>query len=122
MAQDLRLVSRDVIGSIKRGMVMKRLLCNGVVAIGLLTSATAHATLALTAAGITDGFSLSTFATIDPGNTGFGPFGLAVNNNNQVIVSDTVSGKDYIFSDVDGQTPGSALQTCLLYTSPSPRD
>jgi hypothetical protein len=91
---------------------MKRLLYSGAVAIGLLASTTAaHATLTLTAAGISDGFLLTTFATIDPGNTGFGPFGLAVNNNNQAIVSDTLSGNVYIFSDVDGQTPASALHT-----------
>ena len=91
---------------------MKRLLYSGAVVIGLLTSATAaHATLTLTPAGISDGFLLTTFATIDPGNTGFGPFGLAVNNNNQAIVSDNLTGNVYIFSDVDGQTPASALHT-----------
>jgi hypothetical protein len=68
--------------------------------------------LALTPQGIADGFTLSTFATTNPGNTGCcaGPFGVAVTNNDSVIVT-TGNGPSYVFADSDGQTPGSALFT-----------
>jgi hypothetical protein len=68
--------------------------------------------IALTAQGIADGFTLSTFATTNPGTTGCcnGPFGIAVTNNGSVIVS-TGAGPSYVFADTDGQTPGSALFT-----------
>ncbi len=66
----------------------------------------------LTAQGIADGFQLSTFATTNPGNTGCcaGPFGIGVNSAGNVLVG-TGSGSLYVFKDVDGQTPGSALFT-----------
>jgi hypothetical protein len=68
--------------------------------------------LALTSQGISDGFTLTTFATTNPGNTGCcgGPFGVAVTNNGNVIVS-TGNGPSYVFADTDGQTIGSALFT-----------
>ena len=75
--------------------------------------ATAFAnSLALTAQGTTDGFTLSTFATTNPGNTGCcgGPFGVSMTLNGNVIVS-TGSGTQYVFSDADGQTAGTALST-----------
>ncbi|ARN82190.1 hypothetical protein [Methylocystis bryophila] len=66
----------------------------------------------LTAQGIADGFQLSTFATTNPGNTGCcgGPFGIGVNGQGNVLVG-TGSGALYVFKDVNGQTPGSALFT-----------
>jgi hypothetical protein len=68
--------------------------------------------LTLTSQAIADGFTLSTFATTNPGYTGCcnGPFGIAVTNNGSIYVS-TGSGPSYVFSDTDGQTPGSALFT-----------
>jgi hypothetical protein len=68
--------------------------------------------IALTAKGVADGFTLSTFATTNPGNTGCcgGPFGVSVTNNGSVIVS-TGSGPSYVFADIDGQTSGSSLFT-----------
>jgi hypothetical protein len=68
--------------------------------------------LALTAQGVADGFTLSTFATPDPGNTGCcaGPFGITVLNSGNVYVS-TGSGPSYVFADTDGQTVSSALFT-----------
>lgn len=68
--------------------------------------------LVLTAAGVNDGFSLSTFATTNPGNTGCcaGPFGVAVASSGNIIVS-TGSGTLYVFTDADGQTTSSALFT-----------
>jgi hypothetical protein len=66
--------------------------------------------LTLTPAGIADGFTLTTFATVAPGNTGCcaGPFGVAVSNTGTVIVS-LGSGTRYAFNDVDGQTIATAL-------------
>lgn len=65
-----------------------------------------------TAAGITDGFTLTTFATTNPGNTGCcgGPFGVAVASSGNIIIG-TGSGSRYLFADTDGQTVGSALFT-----------
>lgn len=71
------------------------------------------ATLTLTPAGIADGFTLTTFATTNPGNTGCcsGPFGVAVASNGNIIVSTGSPNNRYVFADVDGQTTGSALHT-----------
>jgi PEP-CTERM motif len=68
--------------------------------------------LTLTSQGIADGFTLSTFATTNPGNIGCcgGPFGVAMTSNGNVLVN-TGSGAAYIFADADGQTTGSALFT-----------
>jgi len=75
-----------------------------------LTAGTANATLALTAAGIADGFTLNVFATLNSGNNGgFGPFGVAVGGN--VIVSNFPDNTIYTFHDVDGQTLASAVNT-----------
>src|ERR1700724_2071492 len=71
--------------------------------------APAQAALMLTAAGVADGFTLSTFATLNPGNTGFGPFGVAVAANGNIIVSNFANSTRYAFTDVDGQTTASAL-------------
>jgi len=68
--------------------------------------------LTLTAAGVADGFTLTTFATLNPGlvNTGnFGPFGVAVSANGNIIVSNEPNATRYAFADVDGQTTATAL-------------
>lgn len=67
--------------------------------------------LTLTAAGVADGFTLSTFATLTVGDTGFGPFGVAVASSGNIIVSNFPTGKLYVFKDSDGQTIASALFT-----------
>ena len=70
----------------------------------------ASATLTLTPTGIADGFTLTTFATFPPSGCCSGPFGMAVTNNGNVIVS-LGSGPLYVFPNVDGQSPGTALFT-----------
>lgn len=89
----------------------------------LLVMVGRHATadpLTLTAAGVADGFSLTTFATVDPQNAGtynLGPFGVAVASNGNVIVGNNPGantdfysqGTRLVFSDIDGQTLASAL-------------
>jgi hypothetical protein len=73
--------------------------------------------LTLTPAGIADGFTLSTFVTLNPGENALGPFGVAVASNGNVIVGNNPGanndyysqGTRYVFTDVDGQTTVSAL-------------
>ena len=83
-------------------------------AVSFIFAGSAHASLIMTPTGIADGFTLSTFATINPGNTGccLGPFGVAMASNGNVIVAtgQTVGiGQRYVFPDIDGQTPATAL-------------
>lgn len=81
-----------------------------IVAVALTIMAVHGATLTLTPAGISDGFILTTFATIDPGASGnVGPFGLGVAAGGNVLVSNYVNDTRYIFSDVDGRTTATAL-------------
>ena len=69
------------------------------------------APLTLTAAGILDGFTLSTFVTTDPGYNGccLGAFGVAVASNGHVLVNDAGNALRYEFLDVDNQTLASAI-------------
>ncbi len=80
----------------------------------------ANAILHLTPDGITDGFTLTTFATMDPGNTGCcgGPFGVAVSGTS-VIVSNGINNSISVFADVDGQTStNGAPPTSALFNIP----
>ena len=89
------------------------LIMASLIALAAGSSRDAKASMVLTAAGIADGFTLSTFATINPGNTGCcsGPFGLAVSSDAHVFVSDPGLNKIFVFNDVDGQTPATALNS-----------
>src|SRR5262249_20984638 len=70
----------------------------------------AAGTLTLTAAGINAGFSLSTFATINPGATGnTGPYGVGVTSSGLVLVNNFSNDTRYVFNDVDGQTVATAV-------------
>jgi len=82
----------------------------GLFVVGCLAPAVMGQLPTLTAAGIADGFTLTTFATTNPGNTGCctGPFGVAVASTGDIIVN-TGAGTRYVFADTDGQTAGSAL-------------
>jgi hypothetical protein len=78
----------------------------------------AKANLILNATGIADGFSVTTFASGLPSTAvafGQGPFGTTVVGNGSggynVLVDDFANSTLYVFNDVDGQTPGSALTT-----------
>ena len=89
--------------------------------LGILTAAAlctagaeANATLSLTPVGTSDGFTITTFAdfsSVYGGGCCGGPFGMAVTNNGNVLVSVGVNSTRYVFNNVDGQTPGSALFT-----------
>lgn len=89
----------------------------GMIAAAALLAVPANATLVLTGAGTADGFSLSTFATTNPGNTGCcnGPFGVAVDGAGNVQVG-LGSGSHYVFANTDGQTIASALYTTSVNT------
>lgn len=67
--------------------------------------------LTLTSDGTTLGFTLSTFATLDPGNSGCcaGPFGVAVAAPDRILVFNNENGTRYVFHDADGQTIGTAI-------------
>jgi len=69
----------------------------------------ARADLALTPAGIADGFVLTTFASGLPNIITEGPFGVTLASNGNVIAFDFASSTRYVFPDVDGQTPATAL-------------
>src|SRR5690349_21024702 len=71
----------------------------------LFGGATARADLALTPAGIADGFVLTTFASGLPNIITEGPFGVTLASNGNVIAFDFASSTRYVFPDVDGQTP-----------------
>jgi hypothetical protein len=68
------------------------------------------ATLTLTPAGVSAGFVLTTFATINPGATSnTGPYGVAVTSTGKVLVNNYINNTRYVFNDVDGQTVGTAI-------------
>lgn len=88
----------------------------GLALVAALASPSAHSgILTLTPAGVNLGFTLTTFATLNPGlenNFGFGPFGIAMDTTggvDTVVVHNFFNSTRYTFADVDGQTRASAL-------------
>jgi len=79
---------------------------------GMLAAANAHAVLTLTADGIADGFSLSTFYT-DPG-VYYGVINLATASDGSILATGYARGQVYRFNDVDGQSFGSAVASASL--------
>lgn len=77
----------------------------------------AKAALTLNAAGIADGFSLSTFYT-DPG-ANYGLLGAVSAGGGIVIGSGYARGQLYRFNDVDGQAFGTALTSVAAGGSPT---
>src|SRR5271165_4461901 len=69
----------------------------------------AHATLVLTSAGVADGFALTTFVSGYNFGTTYGPLSLGILPNGNDITGSLGTNKIYTFSDVGGQTLGSAL-------------
>ena len=77
-----------------------------------LSAASAQASLVLTSAGVNDGFSLSTFASgFSSTGAAVGPLGIAVNSAGNVIVNSAGDGRNYVFSNSNGQTPATALSS-----------
>ena len=73
----------------------------------------ANATLVLTPAGVSDGFTLTTFVSGYFGS--YGPLAQGIAPNGNVITGSALNGKVYVFHDVDGQTLTSAV-TSVPYT------
>jgi hypothetical protein len=70
--------------------------------VALLGATPAQADMMLTAAGIAEGFTLSTFASNFP-NNGLGPLGIAFPNSGGVLVSDGPGNVRLFPTDTDGQ-------------------
>ena len=103
----------------KRAFSVTSILGGAALGVGVLVGGPANATLALTPIGISDGFTLTTFATMDPGNTGCcgGPFGVAVSGSN-VIVSNGINNSISVFNNSDGQTSNFGLGGSALFNYP----
>ena len=88
-----------------------------VVTLGALAGS-ANAQLTLTSSGMSLGFTLSTFAATSPGNSGCcnGPFGVAVDVASGHVLVNVGTGIRYVFNDVDGQTPATALASVASNT------
>lgn len=90
----------------------------GMTLLAVAASSVSAQVLTLTQDGINLGFTLSTFATIDPRNTGCcsGPFGVAVSGPDRVLVFGNDSDqRRYVFHDTDGQTKSSAISSTPLF-------
>lgn len=83
--------------------------------LALAVSASAT-TMVLTPAGVSAGFTLSTFASGLPNSGAVGPLGITFPTAGNVLVSEYASGVMYTFHDVDGQTPGTAISALPLTT------
>lgn len=78
--------------------------------VAMALSSPAQAGLALTQYAIDNGFTLDTFVTFNhDAGFGFGPFGIAVASNGNVIVSESQFATRYVFADVNNQTTADAL-------------
>ncbi len=80
-------------------------------ALAALGAVPARASLMLNATGTADGLALAVFATINSGDTGFGPFGLAATGAGTILVHNQPNETTYVFNDVNGQTVSSALSS-----------
>jgi PEP-CTERM motif len=77
------------------------------------------APLTLTGAGVADGFNLTTFVSgFGVGDGGVGPLGVAVAGNGNVIVDASNLSKNYVFTDVNGQTLASAISSTAFFGFP----
>jgi hypothetical protein len=101
------------------GNPMLKCLCltGTLIVTALLGAVSARADLALTPAGIADGFILTTFASGLPNVITEGPFGVTLASNGNVIAFDYASSTRYVFQDVDGQTPATALLAPVVSNS-----
>jgi hypothetical protein len=75
--------------------------------------------LTVTPAGAADGFSISLFASGISNNGSYGPMGSATTSSGNVLVTDFGGSPQstYSWTDVDGQTPGTALAVSSVGTS-----
>jgi hypothetical protein len=71
---------------------------------------------AVTPAGAALGFKITVFAGSLPNGGTLGPFGVALTANGSVLVSDVTNDTRYVFPDVDGQTPATAITSTASNT------
>src|SRR5215471_7066339 len=69
--------------------------------------------LTLTPQGMADGFRLTSFVNGFPGPSfiDYGPFGIAVASNGNVIVNSGFDNRNYVVADVDGQSIANAISS-----------
>lgn len=91
---------------------LKSVIAGAVIALTL--SGSAHATLTLTVAGVTDGFTLSTVVA-NGYSANYGPLGEAILPNGNFITGSEADHTLLIFTDVNGQSISSAL-SAIPYT------
>jgi hypothetical protein len=90
-------------------------------AVGLGSASPAKAGMTLTAAGISEGFTLSTFADGFPSGGGVGPVGITYTNTGGVMVSEYNQGRVAVFAaDVDGQHYSGATLSSSFYGGNDP--
>ena len=75
----------------------------------VLASGQAHATLALTADGVADGFTLTTFVSGYNFGSIYGPLGQGILPNSNVVTGSLGDDRIYVFKDVDNQTLANAV-------------
>jgi len=66
-----------------------------------------HADLVLTAAGVSNGFTLTTF--VSGYNAQYGPLAQGIAPNGNVITGSLLNHEIFVFNDVDGQTLATAV-------------
>ena len=81
------------------------------VALMLAAAPAAQAALTLTAAGVSDGFVLSTFVSGYNFGGAYGPIGQGVDSKGHVITGSVGDRNVYVFNDVDNQTLASAISS-----------
>jgi len=101
--------SQDILNEMGNPMLKCSCLTGTLIVTALFGAVNARADLALTPAGIADGFILTTFASGLPNIITEGPFGVTLASNGNVIAFDYASSTRYVFPDIDGQTPATAL-------------
>jgi hypothetical protein len=76
--------------------------------------------MTLTAAGISQGFTLSTFADGFPNSNNIGPVGIGFASNGAIVISDFTAGKNAVFAtDTDGQHYSGAALSSTFLTGPT---
>ncbi|MDB5322601.1 MAG: hypothetical protein JWN40_4232 [Phycisphaerales bacterium] len=92
------------------GFVASRTVLTAMVllAVSLGGAAVQAAPIALTPAGVAQGFTLTTFATGFPNTNNVGPLGIAFTSNGGVLVSDKLGNVRLFPTDIDGQVAAAA--------------
>jgi hypothetical protein len=96
--------------------IQSTMLAAGAAVAALAIASGAHAALTLTAAGVADGFTLSTFYT---DSATYGMLGMTSTSNGKILGAGYGRNQLALFNDVDGQTQGTALLTASAIGTPT---